>query len=488
MRPLSGQIAGQRRLLPFGGQTLQKLGLVPAHAHFHVAVADLNGDGVLDLAVANSDGTLNQVAVHLGNYDGSFQDPAFLTAGEEPRSVAIDDFNGDGAPDLVTANDEGRDVSVFLGAGDGTFSGSLNAPVYYSPIQVLADDLDLDGRTDLAVLSSGRIAVLLGDGDGTFQQAEFTTTTSNPRAMAIADLDGDELLDLVVAGGSSESQLAVHPGIGDGDFGPATFYDLPNGLNAVAIGDLDGDTIPDLALTQYPETLLTMRGLGDGSFQTGGSYPVGGYPRAVALGDLDGDATIDILVANGNDENVSVYSGLGDGTFSERNRFGVGSSPGSVALSDFNGDGGLDLAVTNSRSQSRSVFLLFNATVAPLGTIDAVLQCTPASGTLPFEALISVALENRYPDQYRQVAARLGVELANGQSFPAWRSGSTTLDSGSSFSTVWSQPFPAFGSLVGENTFRLIAEDVTPEPYNQPPYPPSGDKAGDRCTVTGAAP
>ena len=50
------------------------------------------------------------------------------------------------------------------------------------------------------------------------------------------------------------------------------------------------------------------------------------------------------------------------------------------------------------------------------------------------------------------------------------------------FATSWMQTLPALGSLVGENVFELHAEDVTPPPYNQPPYPPAGDT--DTCTVT----
>jgi len=82
----------------------------------------------------------------------------------------------------------------------------------------------------------------------------------------------------------------------------------------------------------------------------------------------------------------------------------------------------------------------------------------------------------------------VNILLANGSSFNNWRAGSTTLTPGQTFSTQWSNTFPATGSLVGENRFVLHVEDVTFAPYNQPPYAPSGDEARASCTVTAFAP
>src|SRR5205823_1725651 len=92
---------------------------------FSVAVADVNGDGFPDLAVANY-GTLptrpgHTVSLLLGNGDGSFGTRQSFAAGSLPRSVAVADVNGDGLPDLVVANARGNSVSVLLGNGDGSF-------------------------------------------------------------------------------------------------------------------------------------------------------------------------------------------------------------------------------------------------------------------------------------------------------------------------------------------------------------------------------
>lgn len=124
----------------------------------------------------------------------------------------------------------------------------------------------------------------------------------------------------------------------------------------------------------------------------------------------------------------------------------------------------------------------------PSGTVGVALACLPNSGTLPLEMVIDVTLTNNYTEGPRTIAGRLDVILANGTSFPNWRAGHSNLGPGESLQRSWTQLLPAYASLVGENVFVLRGEDVTPSPYNQPPYPPSGDTSSESCTVTGLAP
>jgi len=120
--------------------------------------------------------------------------------------------------------------------------------------------------------------------------------------------------------------------------------------------------------------------------------------------------------------------------------------------------------------------------------ISADLSCVPSTGTLPFSASMSVTLVNNLPDQNRRVAGRIDADLAGGQSYTNWRSGFTNLSPGGSYGTFWNQFIPALASLVGDNTFRLVGVDVTPLPYNQPPYRPAGDTDSDSCVLTGTVP
>jgi hypothetical protein len=121
-------------------------------------------------------------------------------------------------------------------------------------------------------------------------------------------------------------------------------------------------------------------------------------------------------------------------------------------------------------------------------TIGAQYTCLPASGTLPFSSTMTVNLDNQYAEQARRVAARIDVTLANGQFYANWMAGFTNIAAGGSFTTSWSANILPNLSMVGDNIFLLVAEDVTPAPWNQPPYPPAGDTATASCTVTGLAP
>ena len=163
-----------------------------------VATGDLNGDGRVDVVVLSQgplDGDSN-VYVLLNNGNGGLAAPVGYEVGTMPQAVAVADFNGDGRLDLAVANEFGSasgSVSVLLGAGDGTFGPQHQYPVPIS--SVAAADLDGDGRADLVVATSEEIDVALGQADGT-----LSAMTSYPCVcgrVGIADLNGDGLPDLV---------------------------------------------------------------------------------------------------------------------------------------------------------------------------------------------------------------------------------------------------------------------------------------------------
>ncbi len=127
-------------------------------------------------------------------------------------------------------------------------------------------------------------------------------------------------------------------------------------------------------------------------------------------------------------------------------------------------------------------------TCAQTGTIGAAYSCLPGSGTVPFATQMTVTLDNLYTGQVRRISGRINATLASGAYFGSWRAGYTNVAGGDSFTSAWTQNIPALGTVIGANLFQLAAEDVTPVPYNQPPYPPAGDTATASCTVTGMAP
>src|SRR5439155_6614561 len=126
-----------------------------------LAVRDLNGDGNLDVVVANygcspcSPPIRGSVSVLVGNGDGTFQAVAKYDSGPNPQSVAVGDFNGDGKPDLAVANDGSTNIAVLLGNGDATFQAAVSYGMGGAPPRatdiLTTGDFNGDNKLDLAV-------------------------------------------------------------------------------------------------------------------------------------------------------------------------------------------------------------------------------------------------------------------------------------------------------------------------------------------------
>ncbi len=123
-----------------------------------------------------------------------------------------------------------------------------------------------------------------------------------------------------------------------------------------------------------------------------------------------------------------------------------------------------------------------SCSAGPSGTIAVDLDATPDSGFTPFTSYFSATLTNLTTEN-RRAAARINVVIANGNNYNNWRAGWTNLSSLEVFTKSWYQTIPALATVIGTNTFTLQGADVTPAPYNQPPFMPSGDTDTDVQTV-----
>lgn len=118
------------------------------------------------------------------------------------------------------------------------------------------------------------------------------------------------------------------------------------------------------------------------------------------------------------------------------------------------------------------------------GTVSADLICLPPIGAVPFSVNFDTSLTNNYTGFGRRVVAGINVSLAGGAQFNNWKGPATKdLNRGATFTYNFNQTVPALDPVIGTNTFTLYVVDITPPPYNQPPYPPSGDTDSDACEV-----
>ncbi|HEX4124940.1 MAG TPA: VCBS repeat-containing protein, partial [Tepidisphaeraceae bacterium] len=263
-----------------------------------VATADFNGDGLPDLVTANASGTIS-ILLNTGN--GTFAPAQTLAAGLRPTSVAVGDFNGDTKPDIAVADAATGTIKIFLNPGDGVFDLSASytygtAPgVSSSPeAQLVTGDFTDDGKTDLAVAddTDNKIAVLLGNGNGTFA-SPVDTPFSDITDIAAANFDNSGMSDLAVIQ-SGADQVDTLLSSGGGTFGGKLTETLPGQPTSLAVGDFNGDGNPDLAvaMTESAHDAIDIAfGSGLGNFSSNATLTVPSPISALVAGDFIPPAT-----------------------------------------------------------------------------------------------------------------------------------------------------------------------------------------------------
>ena len=302
-----------------------------------VVVADFDGDGNPEVIVP-----MRHRGLAVVRFRGSQRpDLQWYPVGEGVTGVQFADLDGDGQLDMLVANGS---LDVYRGYGAGTFDKIASYPGVDG--RLVLGDFNGDGKLDVATTDSSGVNVFLGFGDGTFQPAVHT---SGPfTSIAAADFNRDGKLDLV-AGTLESSNVTLLLGNGDGTFAIQPSYHTGQFYSTTVVADdFNKDGNPDVAVAdgcftpQWPcltnSAVTIMLGNGDGTLQMPTSYDSGGRlilaknrpPKMVmTASDLDRNGTIDLIVMNallpnfgscrgyggGCPATVGILLGNGDGTF-----------------------------------------------------------------------------------------------------------------------------------------------------------------------------
>ena len=366
----------------------------------HIASADFNGDGRLDLVVGNTD----DARIYLNNGSGFTSGVFINNFGDGVQGIATGDFDNDGQPDFALT---GRRLSVYRNLGGGTSFAKTAYPAGENQVGIKVADMDGDGKFDITISNylANSVSVYSNDGTGHFADKREWGVGIGPNSHGIGDVNGDGRLDIVAAA-SQLSQTTVNvvlnagnrsyvarrdygmPGGARGvefaDFnrdgypdvvsaayvsnadGPVVFYGQSDGTlqdgiqienwgnnipTDVAVGDFNGDGWPDFvnSVMSPGNRIRVSMNRGDGTFFPSVSYTAGADPAGVGVGDLNGDGNLDIGNANGGqlDNSISVFIGNGNGTFQPQIRIPVGFRPGDVLLADFDQNGRSEVVVTH---------------------------------------------------------------------------------------------------------------------------------------------
>ncbi len=351
--------------LNLGGGQFTQSGSVGLAPHNTPLVADLNGDGLPDVAIVDAAG---DILFRQGQPQGtgSFAPPIIVNPGRPSRDVAAVVTSQGTFLASVDATDDAVSLYAYRN-GSFSFLGSLATGV--EPAQIVSTDLESDGQDDLVIRNAGdgTLTVYLSNGQGGFMSPETLTVGPGISDVSVGDVYQDGLPDLILAN-QTAGEVAVIRNQGVAGFSPLTVYNAGVGLSllvpgtgtaslsllseegtvGVAAAALATGGPPALvALNSGSETLGILDGLGAGRFANPVSVPTSGPSLVVRIGEFTGDGNADLAILGPN--GLSIWLGNGKGEFTPAGTYDVGPDPTGLTVADLNPNSKIaDLLVGNA--------------------------------------------------------------------------------------------------------------------------------------------
>jgi len=322
---------------------------------------------IIDLVVAGEES--ESLNVFIGDGSGEFptRQDYHVIDGSYPNGVSTADFDGDGSIDLVVANSQIDSITVLMNDGSGAFIEKIHYPAGDYPRRMVTADLNGDTYYDIAVASimDSTVTVYLNDGNGNFPSYQAYPVGDDPAGIEILDFDGDMQIDLVTSN-HHDDDISILLNDGTANFSNRQDYSLggSGGAASVSVGDFNNDDRPDVAVSRWGTNSVTVL-INDGGsgFLDPTSFTLDLSPGGLVAGDYNGDGFIDLAITV-NDfwmpwiNDIEIYAGNGEGGFSKYGaNYPVASAPTSIVSNYIDGDGLLDLAVACPEANTLTVLL-----------------------------------------------------------------------------------------------------------------------------------
>ena len=293
-----------RLLLPGGGGSNE-----------YVLPVDIDGDGILDLAVASTSEPAERLFISKGLGRGRFEQANAFEVGDFPEVIEAADFDGDGNVDLALAHNRSGDAWVLFGDGGESFGEALILNLGGRGENLVAADLNGDRALDLLVVDQKKLKVFINSGDRGFESGVEYDAGPFPFCVATADFDGDGDIDVLVGNGGifsdfGDNDLAFLKGNGDGKLDGADFISAGGSIASIAAADFDGDGDTDVAAASFGTHECVVLLNDGGALKPAGALPCGWSPVAVTSADFNGDGVPDLAVANEFSDNVTIWLGI----------------------------------------------------------------------------------------------------------------------------------------------------------------------------------